>query len=622
MKNILLLFTLLTLHQFSKAQPGKYPTGATGCIARWTFTDKATTTILPDSSGNMHHGTASNLSSSKNFRGTPHTAMRFNGSSSYALVPHDTALNPQKITIIAVVQPLGFYKGTCQGNNIIYKSYDYNTKPGTWAMHISDYDGSCTQYTSSKELLDFAGPSTPAPYTLPAANYIDSNKWYFIALTYNGDTLRRYQLLMDTNSLASSIAPISLSKMGYTLGKNTYDVRIGATQEPSYPYWFNGDMDEVVLFNRALPDTEVYSIYKYIWKNKDQDTSHQHTDTVCCCQTIIPPGCIAHWSFTDSLGKDTLLDVSGNKHNGKGTDLSVSKNFRGLDHTAMRFNGSTSFGLVSHDTTLNPQKITIIALVQPRGFYKGTCQGNNIIYKSYDYNTKPGTWAMNISDYDGSCTQYTPSQEVLDFAGPATPLPYTIPAGNYIDSNKWYFLALTYNGDTLKRYQLFMDTNALAPSITPTSSSKLGYTLGKNTYDVRIGATQEPNYPYWFNGDMDEILLFDRALADTEVYCIYKSLWQKPGTVSVGAINSKASLQLYPNPNNGSFTISGYAAGKSNLHIDVTNMAGQVVYSEEIPAVSGNIIKQVTLPNAADGVYIVRLRSENETMVSRLVIRH
>jgi hypothetical protein len=49
------------------------------------------------------------------------------------------------------------------------------------------------------------------------------------------------------------------------LALGNYDVFLGATQNPPFPYWFNGKMDEVILFNKVLSQSEIQSVYDYLF---------------------------------------------------------------------------------------------------------------------------------------------------------------------------------------------------------------------------------------------------------------------------------------------------------------------------------------------------------------------
>jgi hypothetical protein len=78
-------------------------------------------------------------------------------------------------------------------------------------------------------------------------------------------------------------------------------------------------------------------------------------------------------------------------------------------------------------------------------------------------------------------------------------------------------------------------------------------------------------------------------------------------------------LTVYPNPNKGSFVISGMAQG--NVQIDIVNMGGQLVHSENIQPVNGQIHQQVRPNNIlAAGIYMLRIKSETNNSVVKLVV--
>ena len=68
--------------------------------------------------------------------------------------------------------------------------------------------------------------------------------------------------------------------------------------------------------------------------------------------------------------------------------------------------------------------------------------------------------------------------------------------------NKWATIVVTYDGFQLKVYidGMLKSTVVGTPRYTP------------NPYDVLIGGTENPSYPYWFNGIIDEIRIYNKAL--------------------------------------------------------------------------------------------------------------
>jgi len=263
-------YSLLSLCLFSvflSSAQTMYPSGVSGCIARWTFDTEEQSALLslPDMSGNGNHGSTNNIATSSGFRDIPNRAGAFDGTSSYAQVPHAAMLNPSEITIISLVKFNGFYSGNCQINQILSKGYPHFFS-GNYGQGVGDspFDGSCSVFSPNNEqLLSQIGTSTAV--TPSAGNYMSQNKWYFLASTHSSNNIKHYQIEMDTSFKASILLPINVVNGAFSLGANSQSISIGKHLNPTYPYWVNGVMDEVILFNRALSDADIYSVYSYLW---------------------------------------------------------------------------------------------------------------------------------------------------------------------------------------------------------------------------------------------------------------------------------------------------------------------------------------------------------------------
>ncbi len=71
------------------------------------------------------------------------------------------------------------------------------------------------------------------------------------------------------------------------------------------------------------------------------------------------------------------------------------------------------------------------------------------------------------------------------------------------------------------------------------------------------------------------------------------------------------SIQLYPNPNNGSFTIKGNVHTNKAVSIKITNAIGQLVYSNNALPQSQELNQLVNLPELANGTYQLVITIEN-----------
>ncbi len=96
---------------------------------------------------------------------------------------------------------------------------------------------------------------------------------------------------------------------------------------------------------------------------------------------------------------------------------------------------------------------------------------------------------------------------------------------------------------------------------------------------------------------------------------------------STEAVNQVTGLvsdvRVIPNPNKGTFSVKG-TLGSTNdqeVSLEITNMLGQVVYSNKVMTHNGMINEQVQLNSSlANGMYILGVRSGNENSVFHFVI--
>lgn len=93
----------------------------------------------------------------------------------------------------------------------------------------------------------------------------------------------------------------------------------------------------------------------------------------------------------------------------------------------------------------------------------------------------------------------------------------------------------------------------------------------------------------------------DTALSN--IITIGKNLQLEVGTIDMN------DWKLYPNPNNGIFTLKGYSSAKE-LNIDITDAVGRVVYRTQLKPVNGQVQHLVQTANMPGGVYMLRIHDE------------
>jgi hypothetical protein len=85
-----------------------------------------------------------------------------------------------------------------------------------------------------------------------------NNTWKLVTLTWNGSLMRAYINGVEDGSPVSFTGPIDSVVSGQlpVIGGET-----GAHEGNNNPSWFNGSIDEVRVYNRALSATEVQQLY-------------------------------------------------------------------------------------------------------------------------------------------------------------------------------------------------------------------------------------------------------------------------------------------------------------------------------------------------------------------------
>lgn len=211
---------------------------------------------LNDSSGNHNDITFSNATPTEDRNGVPNNAYLFDGAGSYMEVANSPSLNPQQITMYAIFKVNGFYQGRDHDNFLFVKDWDEST--GMYLLEFSDFALSSDPPDSVHEsfLGGYGGNNnTSASAKASSTNmYVTKGTWYKLAYTYDGIVANLY---LNGSLINSTTATVS-----YTA--TTGGLHIGREEDARgallYPYWFNGVMDEIRIYNRALSSREVQSL--------------------------------------------------------------------------------------------------------------------------------------------------------------------------------------------------------------------------------------------------------------------------------------------------------------------------------------------------------------------------
>ena len=227
---------------------------------------------------------------------------------------------------------------------------------------------------------------------------------------------------------------------------------------------------------------------------------------VCDAQTDLNAGLKAYYPFNGNAN-----DASGNNNNPIFNNATITTDRFGKANSAYHFNGVYQYMRIPNKPSLNfKNEITLSVWVRPTGFYKGICHASQLISKGGG-NYNPGNYALRYDDalFSGGrgCDGGKCDTVHQNFRGTGTVLkPY---GGDFIKKNKWYNVLYTNDGKTAK---LYVNCELKYRVFFPETFT--------NTEDLFFGKSDDDFFPFWLNGDMDDIRIYNRALNDKEIFAL------------------------------------------------------------------------------------------------------
>ena len=351
--------------------------------------------------------------------------------------------------------------------------------------------------------------------------------WRQYVMTYDGSTINCY-----INGVIVQTASFSLSNpIGSIIG-----VRLGVSSGDRY---LNGSIDQVRIFNTALDPLEVEALY---------------TEELCICGGTVDTldilgdgSCIATYKLDGNAN-----DLSGNY---SGTPTNVSYGVGEFDLAGV-FNGSNS-------------KITI-----PNGGIIPSSGGFAISFWLKWNGDADYTYLFQFGDQGGQ-SFYTILHDAIDT------LYWGVTNGGYGSSisvgysvaerSVWTNFVISWDGTTNTNAAKIYKNGVLATEGTQTKTQP---NIGTQEYIIgNLGVE-------WFNGSIDQVRIFNKALNSTEVTTLYNETACTPAACVSGTTNTLdilgdgsciATYTLDGTPAdlsgnyNGVQTDANYSAGKFDL---------------------------------------------------------
>jgi LruC domain-containing protein len=280
--------------------------------------------------------------------------------------------------------------------------------------------------------------------------------WHHLVTTYNGSKMKVYLdgKLMDTENTNGNI------------NNSGSDIHIGTQSDLNF---FDGTIDEVSIYNRALSESEVLLLFK-----ETPNTNTGNNDL------------ISEWLFED-INNQMAYDTYGNN------DLTINgaSITSGVTGNSLSFDGLNDYATAANNTDLNPlQEVSIMAWVKTQEnktakiAQKGDWDGHGI------HQDKWKGWSGHIRTADNKT--------------------HSLHWNNGVPmKDEWYHLCVTFDGAIMKLYV----NGQLKNSKEVTGNLKV------NGRSFSVGS--DNGSQKFFNGTIDDVRFYGKSISQTAIQTIF-----------------------------------------------------------------------------------------------------
>ncbi|MEM2987857.1 MAG: LamG domain-containing protein, partial [Candidatus Bathyarchaeia archaeon] len=425
----------------------------TGLVGYWSFNEGKGTTAT-DFSGNGNKGSLVNGPTW--VKGRYGKALKFDGVDDYVQVPDSASLSPTSaLSVFAWVKPeaVNDYKAIVAKRLSAANDWSYGmriTNTGNGEVEARIHDGTTATSVISSSTLS-------------------TGVWYHIGLVYNGSTLKVY---INAIERGSGVATVSIQDSDQPL-------RIGnwTTLTPQDIQHFQGLIDDVRIYNRALSASEIQALYKAgaVKHNNPSNT-----------------GLVGYWSFNEGKGT-TATDFSGNGN--KGSLVNGPTWVKGRYGKALKFDGVDDYVNMGNSLSYSPAVITIGVWIKPASTQSTNGRIVNIqdaANKNYDISILSSTYKIQVINWNGSSASVD------------------ITSTNAVQANQWsHIVAIIGNSDNRLYINGKLEASSTSASSQPSSST---LSIGRHLTNG-----------WYFNGLIDDVRIYNRALSASEIQALYKA---------------------------------------------------------------------------------------------------
>lgn len=211
-----------------------------------------------DLSGNAHHGTTfGSPTYAAGFTGTANTAIYLDGVDDRVQLPAHANFNLSTWTLQAFIKPASHNSATCQASSLIWHGAQFSNQHYRLAICDNWYDLSCTT-NGIQEAFDAqaTGTSATPDFQTPwygTNGHVTLNRWYCVTATFGPNAVGTPTLNLYVDGTLIETGTWTGPAYDHTGANATpQNTHIGWSPQAGYPYWFNGTIDQVSIWNGVM----------------------------------------------------------------------------------------------------------------------------------------------------------------------------------------------------------------------------------------------------------------------------------------------------------------------------------------------------------------------------------
>lgn len=311
-------------------------------------------------------------------------------------------------------------------------------------------------------------------------NELQVGVWTHVAMVHDGLKDRIY---MNGVQVAEKDVTGELNSTKYPLGIG-YDPVDGGS-------FFDGDIDDVAIFNVALSAPEIAALYAFQ-----------------APEPVVSGDLVAYYPFSGNG-----WDVTDYHNHASGVSLAPDQFNRA--NNAASFNGTSTEVTAANSPQLNTPVTTISFWVKPNSLPPS---GQVYLLSHGDWSER---WKISLPDHGKPVFTTNSTSGISDMDSGA---------GNELQVGVWTHVVMVHDG---AKDKIYMD-GALAAEKDVTGD------LNSTTQPLGIGYS--PGNGLWFDGMIDEVQIYKTALSDTEIADLYAAQSTPPMLTDTEAPDAPLNL--------------------------------------------------------------------------------